>query len=234
MFKIAICDDSEEDLDYEKNAIEKAFVKLDQPCDIHLFSRAEELLSDHVRASYDAVFIDIDMPGTDGMEAVERLKSIDNAVEIIFVTNHDELVYKAYRYKAMGFIRKKYLECELDQVVDTLALYEQRKKQYIVFRDSGSCKKINVGDIIYFVSNDHYVDVVTPNEKCVIRESLNNLEKEYGHYGFIRIHSRYMVNVQYIYSIEKNTVVLTDKTELPLSQRRSGLAKEKLLYFSRR
>ena len=59
-------------------------------------------------------------------------------------------------------------------------------------------------------SDDHYVDVITNDEKYTIRGSLNNIENLYSHFGFIRIHSRYLVNFRYIFSIERSVIVLNN------------------------
>ena len=104
--------------------------------------------------------------------------------------------------------------------------------QFIVFSDIG--KKYNVRDIIFMQSDDHYVDIVTDVTKGTVRDSLNSIEKSYSHYGFIRIHSRYLVNYRYIYSIESSTVVLTNKQQLPMSRSKSNSVKEAFLFFSRR
>lgn len=181
---------------------------------------------------FDAVFLDLDMPEMNGMEAASHLNKLNQSTEIVFVTNHDELVYKAFRFKAIGFIRKKYISEEIDEILDSLIENINAKRQNIVF--SGFEKKYSINEIIYMQSDDHYVDVFTENGKNTIRVKLNDIEKEYSHYGFLRIHSRFLVNYRYIYSIENNVVILSNRSQLPISRNRSKIVKKNFQFFSRR
>ena len=108
------------------------------------------------------------------------------------------------------------------------------RKQYITFCDSGAEYKLYINDIVYMRSDDHYVDVITNDEKYTIRGSLNNIENLYSHFGFIRIHSRYLVNFRYIFSIERSVIVLNNQQQLPMSRSKLSAVKEAFQFFSRR
>lgn len=230
--KIAICDDDKNDLRYIHKVISESLVSKNINGEFNLFLSSEKLLDENKKSKFDVIFLDLDMPETDGMKVASYINKLNESTEIIFVTNHDELVYKAYKFKALGFIRKKFLEAEIDEVMDALIENINMNHQYIVFNDSE--QKYTISDIIFMKSDDHYVDIVTNSAKYSIRESLNNIERSYSCYGFIRIHSRYLVNYRYLYSIEKNTVVLIDQRQLPMSRSRSSTVKEAFQFFSRR
>ncbi len=230
--RIAICDDDKNDLIYINKSIEKAFKIKNFKSEINLYLNAEQLLKDNLKCKYDVIFLDLDMPIINGMDVASQINKLNESTEIVFVTNHDELVYKAYKFKASGFLRKKYLENEIDEIADNLIENINLNRQFIVFVDSK--KKYNIRDIIFMQSDDHYVDIITETTKDTVRDSLNNIEKLYSHYGFIRIHSRYLVNYRYIYSIENNTVVLTSQHQLPMSRNKSTSVKEIFTFFSRR
>lgn len=136
----------------------------------------------------------------------------------------------------MGFIRKKRLDSEIDELLKVLIDNINRNQKYIPINDSGVTKKLLINDILYMQSDDHYVDVylVHEHKKETIRETLNNIEKDYSLYGLIRIHMRYLVNYRYIYSIEKNVVILTNNQQLPLSKSKIHSVKEAFQFFSRR
>lgn len=231
---IAICDDSREELMYVYKIIEKALSQYKITCQFQVYTSASKMLEDNYSKPFDAIFLDLDMPEIDGMDVAAKINKINESTEIIFVTNHDELVYKAYRFKALGFIRKKYLNAEINEILEILINTINSRQKYLIFCDSGVDKKYKVQDIIYMHSDDHYVDIISLDDKCSVRDSLNNIEKSYSQYGFIRIHSRYLVNFRYIYSIEKNTIVLNGKQQLPMSRNRVSAVKELLQFYSRR
>lgn len=231
---IAICDDNPADLEYMTKIIYQAFDHNRIICNMKTYTNAGDLLEANQIQLFDVVFLDLDMPEMSGMEAAAQLNKLHEATEIVFITNHDELVYKAYRFKALGFIRKKFLNIEIDEIVEALIESINAKEKYIIFCGTGYETKYNINDILYMRSDDHYIDIFSVNKKESLRGSLNHIEKNYSQYGFIRIHSRYLVNYRYIYSIEKNTVVLNDLQQLPMSRSRVKAVKEAFQLFSRR
>jgi len=231
---IAICDDNETDIKYIRKIIKKEFDAHNINCNLNLYTDAKCLLEMNHSQLFDVIFLDLDMPELNGMEAASQLNKSNSAAEIIFVTNHDELVYKAYKFKALGFIRKKYLETEIGEILETLIESVNARQQYITFSDSGNEFKCLIKNIMYMQSDDHYVDIITAKKKYTLRDSLNNIENLYAHFGFIRVHSRYLVNFRYIYSIEKNTIVLNNKHQLPISRSKTAAVKEAFQFYSRR
>lgn len=231
---IAICDDNKADLEYIEKIVYQSFTKNKIICNVKKYTNAGNLLEANKNQLFDVIFLDLDMPKISGMEAASHLNKLNESTEIVFITNHDELVYKAYRFKALGFIRKKFLDIEIDEIVESLIESINMKNKYLILCDSGTEIKYNITDIIYMQSDDHYVDIFSTNRKNSVRDSLNNLERMYSQYGFIRIHSRYLVNYRYIYSIERSTVVLNDMQQLPMSRSRTIAVKEAFQLFSRR
>lgn len=231
---IAIVDDDEGELHCIEKAVTHAFQKLNITYTVQTFQSATGMLHHQKKLPFDVVFLDIDMPDVNGMDAAEELNQLEHGTEIVFVTNHDELVYKAYRFKAMGFIRKKHMDSEIDEILEILISSLNQKKKHLTFQDAGKTICIRLEDIIFIHSDDHYAEVFTTYGKEIIRESLNNIESSYGGFGLIRIHMRYLVNYKYIYSIEKNTITLQNRKQLPLSRSRSSKVKEQFQMYARR
>ena len=236
LISIAIVDDDEGELRCIEKTVTYAFQKLNITYTVQAFQSARAMLQyQKTKAQpFDAVFLDIDMPDVNGMDAAEELDQQEHGTEIVFVTNHDELVYKAYRFKAIGFIRKKHMDSEIDEIIEVLISILRRKRKHLTFQDAGKIIHIRLDDIIFIHSDDHYAEVFTVHGKEVIRESLNTIESSYGSFGLIRIHMRYLVNYKYIYSIEKKTITLQDRQQLPLSRSRSGTVKELFQMYARR
>ena len=234
LINIAIVDDDEGELHYIEKTVTHAFQKLNITYTVQTFQSARAMLQHQKTQPFDAVFLDIDMPDVNGMDAAEELDRLEHGTEIVFVTNHDELVYKAYHFKAIGFIRKKHMDSEMDEIIEVLISILSRKRKHLTFQDAGKIIRIRLDDIIFIHSDDHYAEVFTVHNKEVIRESLNTIESSYGSFGLIRIHMRYLVNYKYIYSIEKKTITLQDRQQLPLSRSRSGTVKELFQMYARR
>lgn len=234
MLRIAICDDSPSDIKMIHKNVSEIFKKFNIDFDIATFTDAVLLLSASTEKPFDVVFLDIDMPQISGLDVAAEFNKNNLDSEIIFVTNHDELVYKAFRFKALGFIRKKHIEEEMAEIIEILIEHINRQNEYIVISDSGVEKRLKINEIIYMKSEGHYVDIYTSDDKKTTRRNLNDIESECSMYGFIRIHSRYLVNYRRIYSIESSTIVLDNRKQLPLSRSRVKSAKSSFQIFSRR
>ena len=65
----------------------------------------------------DLLLLDIDMPEMNGMEIAKCLTDLLQKPLLVFVTSHDELVYDSLLYHPFGFIRKAYLEQELEKIL---------------------------------------------------------------------------------------------------------------------
>ena len=64
--------------------------------------------------------------------------------------------------------------------------------------------------------------------------SLSYMEHELNDYDFVRTHKSYLVNCKYIYSIERNQIMLDDKTAIPVSRYKLETVKERFRSFLRR
>jgi DNA-binding LytR/AlgR family response regulator len=233
MLNIAICDDNKNDLNNLKKHIESILEGKQIKNVVTCMLNAALLLETIKTTSFDVVFLDIDIPEMSGFELSSAITSADINTEIVFVTNHDEFVFKTHRYKPIGFIRKKYLSDEIGEIIDIVLAAINRKNVKLTISTAKGTKTLNLSDIIYAKSDSHYVDLFTESGKETLRESLSVFEEKYTKLGFIRVHNRFLVNFRFIYSIEKSEVVLQNKTKIPISRKHYESVKERYMEFSR-
>ena len=233
MINIAIVDDEEQDRKYIESKISAQLDDKDFKCKLYTYSTAKQMLEAFENAPYDVVFLDIDMPEIDGMETAERINSMNKNTLIVFVTNHDELVYKAYRFKAIGFIRKGYLDDEIKDLIEVLQKEIGSNTLTLAIKDSHSVINIDLADVLYIQSDDHYVDFHYAERKETIRKTMGEIESLIAEKGFIKTHYRYLVNFRHIHSIDKTTVLLKENVRLPVSRGKGEYVKEKYQMFVR-
>lgn len=225
MIQIAICDDDRIFLTKLELLINKYFTE--QAVEFHTtaFNNGTDLLSE--KTEYNAVFLDIDMPNIGGFEIAEKLSS---DVLIVFVTAHDELVYSSLKFRPFRFIRKGHLENELPEVLTDLNKEIKKNnadKKFMVQTKSGEAV-LNIDDIEYIEIYGHQIRIiVTAGDPLECYGSLSMLEKQLTDLDFVRTHKSYLVNCKYIFSIEKNRVILDNKAEIPLSRQKADIVKSK-------
>ncbi|WP_455718531.1 LytR/AlgR family response regulator transcription factor, partial [Anaerosporobacter sp.] len=138
------------------------------------------------------------------------------------------------RYSPFRFIRKTYLVAELKEAINSfLQLYIKRNKTQVFNCINGELIAVNIKDIIYIESNKHKVTVYTQRKKIVTKAKIGELEENLKCFGFIRVHVGYLINMKYIFSIEKTEIILVDQTSIPMSRHRTEQVKTEFHKFIR-
>lgn len=231
--QVAICDDEKIFLENLEHRIGEQFHISDTPCQIKTYTDGADLLSDYENYLFDVIFLDFEMPGLDGISVAEKMRSSNPFVSIIFITNRDDLVFQSLRYRPFRFIRKHYITDELPEAVKSIAQKLKSENQYFTVSFNNSTKQIRITDIIYIESYRHDIFLYCQDEKYRMKGNLGKLEKEFEIFGFIRVHSGFLVNYRYIFSIDKAKIMLLNKDMVPLSRYRIETVKQKLQLFAR-
>lgn len=222
---IAVCDDDRNFSERMKLLIEQYFTEQSVEINAAVFNSGADYLSDNT--DYNAVFLDIDMPDMGGFEIAEQL-SEDTL--IVFVTTHDELVYSSLKFRPFRFIRKAYLEEELPEALEKISKETAKRgasSKFVIQTKSGEAL-LNVSNIKYIEIYTHSIRVYTVSGEILeCYGSLAVMERQLNDFDFVRTHKSYLVNCRYIFSIEKNKIILDDKTEVPLSRYKADAVKSK-------
>ena len=146
--RIYLCDDEQKIRDEIIAVVAEVLPK----ADVKQFSGGSSLLEQMNQELCDILLLDIDMPKLSGMEVAARLTELPKKPLLIFVTNHDELVYESFRYHPFGFVRKQFLGKELGKVLkDCVADLEQGRKHFN-FRTEGKEVCLLLSEIFFFES----------------------------------------------------------------------------------
>lgn len=227
MIRAAICDDEPTILDYLHEHISSEFKHQDADIHIDKYTSGKDFLSFHKVKSYDVVFLDIDMPEINGFEIAGQ---ISEKALIIFVTMHDELVYSSLKFRPFRFIRKTYLDNELPETLESIIteVAKRNLNSKFAFQTKSGETFVDLNNVIFIEIYGHWLRVCRKDgEPLECYGSLSNFEKQLEEYDFVRTHKSFLVNCKYIFSIEKNQVVLDDKTVIPLSRYKVDVVKDK-------
>jgi DNA-binding LytR/AlgR family response regulator len=231
--QIAICDDEKILLENLEQQIGVQFSLAGVEYQIKTYTNGMDLIADYENYLFDVIFLDIEMPELDGLSVAEKMRITNPFVSIIFITNRDDLVFQSIRYRPFRFIRKHYIAAELSEAVQAIANKLKAENQYFTVSFNNSALQIRIIDIIYIESYKHDIYIYCHDEKYRIKDNLGKLEKEFEVFGFIRVHSGFLVNYRYIYSIDKAKIILLNKDMVPLSRYRIETVKQKLQLFAR-
>ena len=127
------------------------------------------------------------------------------------------------------FLPKERVSAELERALKKFLEKTAKRDLAYRFRDGISYKPVRIRDIFYLECSGHNLEINTRTERFCIYGSLKQMEQELGPFGFFRIHRNYLVNVDAVFSVNRDTVTLVDYSVLPLSKDRKQRIKELLL-----
>ena len=223
--RIAVCDDMEAYRNLVANRIKGLYARRKLQVEVDRFGSGEELLAQCGTEKYDIVFTDISMPDMDGFELAEKISMMQPSVYIVFFTDYQNLVFESFQYHPVWFVRKSNLDNDLGNAIGEIERQMDYKGKMVTvsFRDKEHDYRtamFKLADVYYMECNGHTITFFLEDGKVTTTGNLSDLEKEYAGQGFVRIHSKYLVNSRRISLLEKKNVVLEKGITLPLSRYR--------------
>lgn len=176
----------------------------------------QEALDIAAKVAPDVVLLDIRMPGIDGIETAHHLNSFETPPAIIFTTAYDEYAIDAFEANAIGYVLKPVRRERLDQALTqaarltSAALFEAGKqsgfseqRRHVCARIRGELKLIPITDVLYFIADQKYVNVVHANGRDLIDDPLKALEEEFAD-QFVRIHRGALVALKAVDALKRD------------------------------
>lgn len=167
----------------------------------------------------DIAFLDIEMPGENGIATASRIHSANPKCLIIFVTSYNQYITEAMRNYAFQFLTKPVKEGDL--VIELKRAKEEfsRRVSKIAIQTSTSERVIEVNKILYAESDNKYVKfVLCDGKELVTRAKLNKFYDFLSDKNFACPHKSYMVNLFYVKEIGRQSLTLDSGKTLPLSR----------------
>ncbi len=235
MLHIAIVEDDAEFGSWLRDRLSDCFSSAHARAEFDTFSTGDAFLAMvEDNYSFDAVFLDIELPGTDGILTARRLSAIRPETLTIFVSGREDLVYDTFAERPFRFLPKSRLEEMLPGTVEAL-LKELRSApaRMLVLSDTfGDVYSFPVDRILYIEARNKDCRIVTADKETLIRCRLMDIESKLPQESFFKIHRSYLVNAASVYYIGKQTVSLANGEELPLSRSRAEEVRKAFLRFA--
>lgn len=166
----------------------------------------------------DALFLDIDMPGMNGLQLREQLLHIPAC---IFITSYPDYALESFEMAALDFLVKPFSPERFAKMAARLQDYFTIRQKAellshtlgadtIFIKDGTKQIKLQLHEIIYFEALDNYTSIVTTTRKYAVLSTLGNLLKEEAFSNFIRIHRSFAVQKHFIEKISAGEVLVAN------------------------
>jgi DNA-binding LytR/AlgR family response regulator len=221
VYNCIIVDDNELDRLTVQAAVKKyPFLQI-----VGIYDNAESAFAEIEIKKPSVVFLDIDLPGMNG---ITLRSAIGTEQACIFITSHLDYALESFEQQALDFLLKPinaerfshsmqrlqhFLEIQHKATLFDLALGGDT----VFIKDGNEQIKIKLGDIVYLEALKDYTTIVTEQKKYHVLSSIGNLLKEKAFETFIRIHRSYAIQKHFIQKISAQQIMVQNIT-LPIGR----------------
>ncbi len=212
---IGICGSDKETKIRLNDVCEKVFFKYGMDYKMQYL----EDVSDIDETEYNIMILDIDKLQKDGIELKEEYQFKESDTLIIFISNNYDWIAEAFGKNVIGFINKTNLENDLEICMD---------KAVRIAEDNVVICGYNSKNIVYITLEGMKcaIKVKGMENKHYIRCTLKEMEKLLIGTPFVKVHKSYIVNMEYVDSIDDGIVRIGD-VRIPVSVRKRKVVKDK-------
>jgi DNA-binding LytR/AlgR family response regulator len=189
---------------------------------------------------YDAVFLDVRMPGVDGLELAGLLGRFAEPPALIFVSAHEDGAVEAFHngLRPVDYLMKPVSRNRVEQALERIGGDGARPWAdadgsrnadddqiiSIEHQHGGATRLVARSSVLYLKAEGDYVRIHTDAGRFLIRMTLGEIEVRWEAFGFVRVHRSYLANLRRASEIRPElgggaTVVLDDGSEVPVARR---------------
>lgn len=196
-------------------------------------------------AAYDALFVDIRMPGLDGLDLARVLRRFASPPAVVFVSAYDQHALEAFDLRAVDYLMKPVRDERLAEAVGRVleargravpAAPAQDDDETIAVELGGVTRFVKRSDVKYVEAHGDYARLVTDDGRHLVRVSLTLLEEQWASAGFVRIHRRWLVPLAAIDEVrtdEGRMSVRVGDAVLQVSRRHTRELRDRLVRSAR-
>ncbi len=201
-----------------------------------IFDQPTECLNFLRQQVIDLLFLDVEMPGLNGLELLDQLSYMP---AVILTTSKTEYAFDAFQYQVTDYLKKPISLPRFMQAVDKViekrgsvkttapAAVKEADVNEIYVKTEGRYIRIVYDNILYIENVGDYVKIRTATGSHIVYATMKNLEEKLNPKYFFRVHRSFIINLSKIVDIEESNLVIADKV-IPISRANKPELLEKL------
>lgn len=236
MIKIAFCDDDCSVLSdlHELLALYRA--EKNKEIDDFTFHSPLDLISEIERGTrFDVLFLDVLMPGENGIDVAAEIRNFDKNAKIIFLTSSSEFAVQSYTVNAFYYQLKPICAESFTRLMDgVLSQCEKEQARSLILHCKAGITRIKPSQLEYceVIHRTLFIHL-TSGKVLECTGSLEELSRQLMPYGnFLRPHRSYLVNLEYIQNLSYRAITMSCLAEIPLPRGKYNEIKNAFLEYA--
>ena len=236
MIRVAFCDDDISVLNQMSMLVERYRVQRNKEIAYAAFCSPLDLLAEIEKgAQLDIIFLDVLMPGENGIDAAKEIRKYDNNVKIIFLTSSAEFAVESYMVGAYFYQLKPIWEESFYRLMDSVISECKKEWDYsLVLRCKTGIARIELDKLEYCEIIGHtlffYMENGNVLESAGRLDELHNQLKQYP--NFLRVHRSFLINMDYVQGISAKAVSMMNLAEIPIPRGKYAEIKKVYLEYA--
>lgn len=221
MRRIAICDDEPAQAELLRGFVQDWSRDRREPAEIRLFPSGDAFWFNwEGDKAWDALLLDIQMQGTDGLELARMLRDSGSRLPVVFVTGLMSHMAEGYELDAVHYLVKPVSRDKIFLCLDKAIRREARQPSLLLEGADGQTARVLQADIALVESSGHRTLVtLAGGEQLEVKSSFNELCKRMPGGDFIQCHRCCLVGLRHIYRLRRDSLVLDGGKTVPVSRR---------------
>lgn len=220
---LAVCDDLPEEREALLALLEQAPIAT--VC--AQFASSEELLEAFRPGKFDLLLMDIYMDGMTGVEAVRKIREMDETIPIAFTTTSTEHTLESYRLSVLKYLEKPVRQKDINDLLRLVKLQRDSAPR-LAIRQNGAAQKLPLSELLCLEQKGHHV-MLSRKDGSVLQlyGKLSDLLPQLEGQPFFCPHKSYCVNLAFVRGIneEYQCYDMADGKKVPISRSNRSRAK---------
>ena len=220
---LAICDD----LPKEREALLALLEQAPIATNCTQFGSGEELLEAFSPNTFDLLLMDIYMDGMTGVEAVQKIREMDEHIPIAFTTTSTEHTLESYRLSVLKYLEKPVKQKDLDDLLHLVKLQRDSAPR-LTIRQNGETQRLPLSELMVLEQQGHHVVLSLKGGSTIqLYGKLSDLLPQLEGQPFFCPHKSYCVNLAFVSGIneEYQCYDMADGKQVPISRTNRAKAK---------
>ena len=222
--KVLVCDDDDKFLKIIREYLQQIGSEQNLQLEILGIQNPDELM-EQVKKNPDIqlIFLDIIFEGSE-----------NNSIPIVFITNYDSFAVQSYQVNAIGYLLKPVTYEEFQTQFQKCLSKIKEEEKCLCIKTECNHAVIKYSDLMYIDTTDRSIWLHTIYQKYKVRYTMKELENILKTDArFFRIHTAYIVNIQYIVSISGSEVILKNGESILISKYKKKKFMQAILEYSK-